>query len=90
LIYDSLIAHVALQESKLGQLREIATQCGAVCLDARPTAGAKETATHVVAMSSASEEVAWAHRTQRKVVQPLWLLCCSHTWHKVRESGLSL
>jgi hypothetical protein len=79
-----------MQESRLEQLREIATQCGAVCLEARPSAAAMKTATHVVAMNTDSEEVAWARRTRRIVVRPLWLLCCSHTWYKVRQSELSL
>ena len=71
-------------------LREVAKQCGAACLEARPSAAARETATHVVATSADGDDVAWARRTQRCVVRPAWLLCCAHAWHQARAAALLL
>ena len=78
-----------LQESKVEQLKDIARQCGASIV-ASEQQGSANDVTHVVALTSDSEQAAWAWRTQRSVVRPAWLLCCAHTWYKAREDGLSL
>ena len=79
-----------VQESKVEHLREVAHLCGATCLPekGRPAPANWDAVTHVVAVNRDSSEVAWAQSAARPAVRPAWLLCCAHTWYKVRSDGL--
>lgn len=85
----SVAIHI-MQENKVGQLRDIAQQCGARCLASDAGADLVGQATHVIALSRDSSEVGWARSSQKRVVRPSWLLCCAHTWYKAREDGLTV
>lgn len=85
-------AHSCLrsQDNRVEQLRELAQQFGAGCVDAGAPVDEANSVTHVVALTPESAEAAWAHQSGRGAVRPAWLLCCAHTWYRAREERLSV
>ena len=79
-----------MQEKQVDHLLDLGRLFGATWLNCATGDQEADQATHVIALSPESSEVAWGTETQRLVVKPAWLLCCGITWTRVHEDEFAI